>query len=57
MPEMRLVIAIHFRECGGMALWGAFHAGGKRDMQVIDGNPNQHKYVVTLGYNSLAVLY
>ena len=29
---------------GGITIWGAFHAGGKSDLVVIDGNLNQVKY-------------
>ena len=29
---------------GGITLWGAFHAGGKSELIVLEGNLNQHKY-------------
>lgn len=29
---------------GGITVWGAFHASGKSDLVVLDGNMNQHQY-------------
>ena len=28
----------------GITIWGAFHAGGKCDLHVLNGSLNQHKY-------------
>jgi hypothetical protein len=30
---------------GGITVWGAFHAGGKTDLVVLDGYLNQHQYI------------
>ncbi len=33
---------------GGVTVWGAFHADAKCDLEVLDGNLDQHKYITIL---------